>query len=68
MFGMQDTSLISYMVIFVITILTFTNSLAPKFAAGGDKLKIICFLSIMCLVSGVVLGTVPFVTSRLFSI
>ena len=67
-FGAQDTTLISYMIVFVIIVLTGANSLAPKFAAGGSNLKVASFLSIMCVVSGVVLGLVPPLTGRLFSI
>ena len=67
-FGAQDMTLVSYMIIFVIVVLTIANSLAPKFAAGGSNLKIASFLGIMCVVSGVVLGVVPILTSKLFSI
>ncbi len=67
-FGIQDMSLVSFMIVLVITILTIANALAPKFAAGGSNLKIFSFLSIMCIVSGVMFGAVPFLTSVLFSI
>ncbi len=67
-FGTQDMALVSYMIILVIIILTVANSLAPKFAAGGSNLKIVSFLSMMCIVSGAILGIVPLLTSALFSI
>ena len=67
-FGSQDMTLIAYMIVLVIAILTVANSLAPKFAAGGSRLKIVSFLSIMCIISGGILGSVPVLTSMLFDI
>ena len=67
-FGTQDMSLITGMIVFVVIVLTIANSLAPKFAAGGSNLKIASFLGIMCIVSAVVLGLVPILTSKLFAI
>ena len=67
-FGSQDLTLVTYTILAVIVILTAANALAPKFASGGSNLKIAPFLSVMCLISGVVLGVVPFVTSKLFSL
>ena len=68
LFGSQDMTFISVVVVLVIVILTVANALAPKFAAGGSNLKIASFLSVMCLVSGSVLGVVPFITAKLFAI
>ena len=67
-FGAQDTTLMASMIVLVVIILTVANALAPKFAAGGSNLKIASYLSIMCIVSGVVLELVPILTSKLFSI
>jgi len=67
-FGSQDMTLIAYMIVLVVIILTVANSLAPKCAAGGNSLKVVSFLSIMCIVSGGILGLVPVLTSKLFSI
>ena len=67
-FGSQDITLSSYAVIMVIITLTIANSLAPKFADGGSNLKIGSYLSIMCLVSGIVLGIVPMITAKLFAV
>ena len=68
LFGNQDMTLVTQTIVLVIVILTVANSLAPKFAAGGSNLKIVSFLGIMSIVSGVVLGIVPVITSELFSI
>ena len=46
-FGTQDMTLISYMIVFVVIVLTVANALAPKFAAGGSNLKFASFLAIM---------------------
>ena len=67
-FGSQDMTLIAYMIVLVIAILTVANALAPKFASGGSRLKIVSFLSIMCIISGGILGSVPILTSMLFDI
>ena len=67
-FGTQDMTLISQMIVVVIIILTVANALAPKFAAGGSNLKIASFLSISCLVSGAILGLLPVLTGKLFTI
>ena len=67
-FGSQDLTLVTYTILLVIVILTVANALAPKFAAGGGHVKIASFLSIMLLISGAVLGVVPFITSKLFGL
>lgn len=67
-FGTQDVALITYTILLVIVILTVANALAPKFAAGGGHVKIASFLSVMLLISGAVLGVVPFITSKLFGL
>jgi len=53
---------------FVIFILTLANSLAPKFASGGNNLKIIGLLCIMCLVSASVITIVPMIAEQIFTI
>ena len=67
-FATQDLTLTSYMIVLVVIILTFANTLAPKFAAGGHHLKLASFFSIMCVTSGVILGVVPILTGKLFPI
>ena len=66
-FGNQDVGLASLMIVAVIVVLTVANALTPKIAAGGSNLKILSFLSVMCLISGGVLGIVPVVTSKIFA-
>ena len=66
LFGAQDMTLISTVILLVVGILTFANALAPKFAGGGSNLMILSFLSIMCIISGAVLGIVPLVTAKIF--
>jgi flagellar protein FlaJ len=66
-FENQDMTSVTSIVIIVVVILTIANSLAPKFASGGSNLKIASYMSIMCLISGGVLGVVPTVTSKIFS-
>jgi len=67
-FGTQDVGLASVAIVVVIGVLTLANSLAPKLAAGGSNLKVLSFLSVMCLISGAILGIVPVVTSKIFAI
>ena len=66
-FAGQDMSSIAFIIVLVILILTIANSLAPKFASGGSHLKIITYLSLMCLISGFVLGVVPPIISAIFA-
>ena len=67
-FGNQDVGLATLMIVAVVGILTVANALTPKIAAGGSNMKIFSFLSVMCLISGGVLGIVPVVTSKIFAI
>ena len=66
-FGGQEMGSIAVIIVFVILILTIANSLAPKFASGGSNLKIVTYLSLMCLTSGLVLGVVPPIISAIFA-
>ena len=66
-FEAQEMGAITAVILLVITILTIANALAPKFASGGSNLKIASYLSLMCLISGAVLGVVPFVVTKIFS-
>ena len=68
MFGSPDMRVTSATIMFVIFILTFANSLAPKFASGGNNLKIIGLLCIMCLVSATVITIVPMLADQIFTI
>ena len=67
-FGLEDMTLVSQMIVLVVIILTVANALAPKFASGGDNLKIIPSLSLMAILSAAVLGIVPVATTKLFGI
>ena len=67
-FGNQDIGLATLMIVVVVGVLTVANALTPKIAAGGSNLNVLSFLSIMCLISGGVLGIVPVVTSKIFAI
>jgi len=66
-FENQDMSGVTAIIIIVVVILTIANALAPKFASGGSNLRIAWYLSIMCLISGGVLGVVPSLTAKIFS-
>ena len=66
-FENQDMTGVTTIIIIVVVILTIANSLAPKFASGGSNLKIASYLSVMCLISGGILGVVPSLTSKIFS-
>ncbi len=66
-FEAQDLSVVTVTILVVIVILTVSNSLAPKFASGGSNLMIASYLSIMCLISGGVLGVVPMLVSLIFT-
>ena len=68
MFGSPDMGVTSFTIMFVIFILTLANSLAPKFASGGNNLKIIGLLCIMCLVSASVITIVPMISEQIFTI
>ena len=67
-FGSQDMGVTSLAIVMVIVILTVANALAPKVAAGGSRLKIVSFLSITCVISGLTLAIVPVLTNALFSV
>ena len=53
---------------FLVLIFIRSNSLAPKFASGGNNLKIIGLLCIMCLVSASVITIVPMIADQIFTI
>jgi len=66
-FQAQDMTGITVIIIGVVFILTIANSLAPKFAGGGSNLKVATYMSVMCLISGGILGVVPTLTAAIFS-
>lgn len=66
--GSGDLGHSSLLIVGVILALTLANGVAPKFAAGGSNLKIAFHLSVACLISGIVMGVVPVVAGRLFTI
>ena len=63
----QDLTGVTAIIILVVVVLTIANGLAPKFASGGSNLKIASYLSVMCLISGGILGVVPAMTGKIFS-
>ena len=65
-FGGQDITYISVVIVAVVFTLTIANTMAPKFATGGNNLKIASFLSVMLIVTGLVLAVVPTLTDALF--
>ena len=67
-FAISDLTPIMYTIVIAIGILTVANAVAPKFAEGGHNLKIVTYMSITSLISGIVLFVVPKVTSALLSI
>ena len=66
-FQMTNMGSLQYTIIMAIAILTLANALAPKFAEGGHNLKIITYLSLTRLASGIILMIVPRVTASLLS-
>ncbi len=66
MFQDQDPTSVTAIVILVVVVLTVANALAPKFASGGSNLKIAWYLSIMCLISGGIMGVVPALAAKIF--
>ena len=66
--GSGDLGHSSLLIVGVILALTLANGVAPKFAAGGSNLKIAFHLSVTCLISGIVMGVVPVLAGRLFTI
>ena len=55
-------------IIIVIGILVVANALAPKFTEGGHNLKILWFMSLTAIASGIVLMIVPTVTAGLLNV
>ena len=55
-------------IIIVIGILVVANALAPKFTEGGNNLKILWFMSLTAIASGIVLMIVPTVTAGLLNV
>ena len=66
-YGEQDLTGITLTILLVTGVLTVVNSLAPKLAGGGSNLKIIPYVSIMCLLSGTIVALVPVLTGAIFS-
>ncbi|MEE3346442.1 MAG: hypothetical protein VX214_07625, partial [Chloroflexota bacterium] len=66
-FQMGNIATLQTTIILAVVILTIANALAPKFSEGGNNLKIITFLAVTCLTSGIVMFVVPKVTAALLS-
>ena len=67
-FGAPDMTLVTFMIVMVVGMLTLANSLAPKFASGGSNFLVLSYFSVMSIVSGLVLGIVPIVTAFIFAV
>ena len=67
-FNSQNLDLVTGLIVAVILMITVANGIAPKYASGGNNLKVAFFLSLMCFVSGTVIGVVPLISDQLFSL
>jgi archaellum biogenesis protein FlaJ (TadC family) len=67
-FQMTNMGTLQYTIIFAVAILTIANSLAPKFSEGGNNLRILSFMSVTSLCSGLILFIVPPITANLLSV
>ena len=63
-FRPSDTGLITVLIFGSIIVLTVSNSLAPKFAAGGHHLMLAFYGSILCVASGVNMVVIPPLASQ----
>ena len=67
-FNTQDLGLTTAVVTSVILVLTVANALAPKFAAGGNNLKLVQSFSLTCLISGINFLLIPPMATSLFGV
>lgn len=65
-FGQVDIGMVSFLVTFVVLVLTFVNALAPKAADGGHSFKILYNLSRTMVITGVLILLVPWFADSLF--
>ena len=66
-FQMTNMGSLQYTIIFAIAILTLANALAPKFSEGGHNIKILTYLAVTSIASGVILLIVPKITASLLN-
>ena len=67
LFQAQNLTLISGMITMAILVMTAANALAPKFASGGNNLKIAATLSVTSIISGLNMLLVPSVAGSLLA-
>ena len=65
LFESQNLTLISGVITMAIVVMTVANALAPKVAAGGHNLKIVTYLSLTSITSGLNMLIVPAVAGSL---
>jgi flagellar protein FlaJ len=65
-FGQVDIGMVSFLVTFVVLVLTFVNALAPKAADGGHSFKILYNLSTTMVITGALMLLVPWFADSLF--
>lgn len=66
LFSAPNMRIISVFVFTMILLLTAANSFAPYAATGGSRYKLCLFASVMMLISGIAVLTVPALVSMLF--
>ena len=66
-FGQVDLGLVSFLVTFVVLVLTGANAYAPKAAEGGNNYKVVFNLSIMMTITGVLMIIIPLGAQAVFA-
>ena len=65
-FGDINLGLVTFLVTFVVLVLTGSNAFAPKAAEGGSNLKLTYNLAIMMTLSGILMIVVPMFARSIF--
>jgi flagellar protein FlaJ len=65
MFETKDLSTVGMLLLTVMIVLTFVDSVAPRFATGGHVIKTAFYGSMMCITSGVAILFIPPVIAKL---
>ena len=66
--GSVDLVFMANFVIAIVLILTITNALASKFAAGGSNYKLCFYFCVLFFVSAVVVFAVPIIADKMFTL
>ena len=64
-FQPKDMSQAAVLTMIAVVVLTISNSLAPHFATGGHALKLVFYVSLMCVISGLNLILIPPIAAKL---